>query len=114
MAKKGKGTPNWVDKLLELRQEIGEEEYRNAWRRINKEKRGSAAWREAGEKIIGEYLKAKEEKSAIFRSRNYANVAEAKRAAEIFQSDFGGKIIRRNIKGQFSKRGTIFQVVKKK
>jgi hypothetical protein len=57
-AKKG-GTPDWIDKLLEMRQVIGEEDYKKFWKRINKT-RGKS--REEQEKVGKKILKELEDR----------------------------------------------------
>lgn len=110
--RKKKGTPAWVDKLLNFREPIGEEEYTRLWRRINRASRNGKdeeAWNAEGQRIIRELETAQQ--PAIFHSRNYANVTEAQRAAQVYAADNGGRIIRRDSRGRFSKRGRTFQVI---
>lgn len=105
-------TPGWVDKLLNFRKEIGEEEYRAYWRRLNKVRKGREAWNEEGQRIIAELEAEKEQ--PLFRARDYASISEARRAAEVYRSDHGGRTVRRDSNGRFSSKGRTFQVIRSK
>lgn len=98
-----------MDKLLNFREEITESEYAEFWRRLNPLRKNSEAWNAEGQRIIAEL---EQSEVGIFRASDFeGSVARARRAAEVFQSDEGGKIIRRDSRGRFSKRGRTFQVI---
>lgn len=104
-------TPAWVDKLLSFRKEITEDEYTEYWRRLNKVRKDREAWNAEGQRIIKELEGQRE--NPIFRSRDF-RAGSARRAAEIYRSDHGGRIVRRDSKGRFSTRGRTFQVIRGK
>ena len=106
---KKKETPAWVDRLLSFRKEITEDEYRTYWKRLNKVRKNREDWNREGQKIISELEGVKEQ--SVFRVSDYGSVRQAKRAAEIFRNDNGGRILRRNSSGRFSRTGRTFQVI---
>jgi hypothetical protein len=110
MKVKKKTTPAWVDKFLSFRRRISEDEYRDYWKRLNRVRKDRDAWNAEGHRIIMEL--EKERKQPVFRSKDYKTVGQAKRAAEIYRSDVGGRVVRRDSKGRFSKRGGVFQVIR--
>lgn len=100
MAKgKKKGTPEGIDELLKRREVIGEDAYTEYWRRLNRARKESGAAFEAEGRRI---LKELRQDIGIFKS---------KQDAEAYKSEFGGRIIRRDARGRFSKRGRTFQVI---
>lgn len=112
MAKKGKkGTPTWVERLLNLRAEVSEDEYREAWRKINKHRRGAGAWEAEGRRIIERLERETEAERKQFTVRDFGTIKAARKAAEVRKADTGGRIVRRDARGRFSKRGTVFQVI---
>lgn len=104
-----KGTPAWVDKLLSFRKEITEDEYTAYWKRLNRVRKNEADWNAEGQRIIAELEQTSE--TPTFRTRDYRSVVQARRAAEVFQADNGGRIVRRDARGRFSKTGRTFQVI---
>lgn len=106
-------TPAWVDKLLSFRKEITEDEYTQYWKRLNRVRKDREAWNAEGQRIIRE-LEGEKREQPVFHSRDYHSISGARRAAKIYQEDNGGRIVRRNSKGRFSKRGRTFQVIRSK
>ena len=104
-----KSTPEWVDRLLSFRKEISEDEYSKLWRRVNPLRKNRAAWNAEGQRIIKELEGEREQ--PVFRSSDFRTVRAARRAAEVYQTDNGGRIVRRDSSGRFSKRGKTFQVI---
>lgn len=102
-------TPTWVDKLLNFRKEITEDEYTQYWKRLNRVRKDREAWNEEGQRIIRELEAEKEQ--PIFRGKDFQSVTRAKRTAQVYQADHGGRIVRRDSKGRFSRRGRTFQVI---
>ena len=111
MAKGKKGTPEFVERLLNLRDEISEEDYKGIWRRLNRLRRNGRAWASEGRKIVKELEQEKEETRARFTVRDFGTLKAARKAAEIRQRDIGGRIVQRDERGRFSKRGSVFQVI---
>lgn len=101
MAKGKKGTPEGVDELLALRDEIDESDYRRYWRRLNRARReGQQEFEREGKRILKE----------LHRETGTGKF-DSKAAAEKFKRQVGGRIIRRDASGRFSKRGQTFQVI---
>ena len=107
MAKKGKkSTPPGLDHLFK-RHIINEAEYRSFW----------PAWWEATtdderQELI-EFYSGDEEEEEEKPKKHYAPT-KVRKTAEKQAREIGGYVVRRNSKGQFSKRGKIFQAIRRK
>jgi hypothetical protein len=104
---KGEGTPDELDYLFE-RDIIDEEDYVYFWR--NYWKRGESG----RQSLINEFLDmASESESTLGNEGKLAGVVTKNKAAAIRQAkSIGGKVVRRNKRGQFHKRGRSYQAVR--
>jgi hypothetical protein len=104
---KGKGTPDELDYLFE-RDIIDEEDYVYFWR--NYWRRGESG----RQSLINEFLeRANELDSEEQGELSLAGVVTKNKADAIRQAkSIGGRVVRRNKRGQFSKRGRSYQAIR--
>lgn len=109
MAKKRKSTPGELDYLFE-RNIIQEEDYAAFWEEYWK------ASPERRKELVTEYIDiAAESDQTPVAGVVSRNRLDAERQAQSL-NDLGNvayKVVRRNAKGQFSKRGTFYQAIKR-
>jgi hypothetical protein len=107
MAKgKGKGTPDDLDHLFE-RNVIDEEDYAYFW---------SEYWRRddiGRERLINEFMEIASDNEELTGQALAGTVTKIKATAVEQARIIGGKVVRRDKRGRFSKRGRSWQAVNK-
>ena len=102
-------TPDWLDKFFE-RRVIKLEQYADFW---------DGFWRRRNEdtarKYVEEWKKENIEAGVVIPStpkkRRKTYTTKFKKEAERQAKKLGGYVVRRNAKGQFSRRGRTYQVI---
>jgi hypothetical protein len=103
---KSKGTPDDLDYLFE-RDIIDEEDYAYFWQQYwNRNAQGRLD-------LVNEFLEIAADNEELTGRTLFGVVTKNKRYAMEQAKIIGGKMVRRNRRGQFSKRGTLYQAVRK-